>query len=307
MGSLTNFRKKLMKILKNPYVLFAYATKFFDFRFLSDKKYIKWMFRGMMGKPLNLNNPQTYNEKLQWLKLYDRKPEYTIMADKYAVRDIIRTKIGEEYLIPLIGVWNSAEEIDFDSLPNQFVLKCTHDSKSVIICKNKKTFDIEAAKEKLTKAMKRNYFYEGRQWSYKNIIPRVIAEQYIKDDVVQDLIDYKFFAFDGIVKAIFVVSDRDNPSEESKYDFLDMDFNRLDLVHGHPNSKILPQKPKNLEQMVELAGILSKDLPQARIDFYEVNGRVYFGEITFFHASGMVPFEPEKWDKIFGDWITLPT
>lgn len=275
-------------------------------KFLSDEAYLKFGYRAKFGKKLNLNDPKTFNEKLQWLKLYDRKPEYTTMVDKYAVKDYVADKIGEEYIIPTLGVWDKFDDIDFDKLSEQFVLKCTHDSGGLAICRDKSSFDQKAAKKKIEKSLKYNYYKNGgREWPYKNVPPRIIAEQYMEDEKTHELRDYKFFCFDGEVKALFIASERYS-NEETKFDFFDADFNHLPFTNGHPNAKVLPEKPENFEEMKELAAKLSKGIPQARIDFYEVNGKTYFGEITFFHWSGLKPFDPEEWDYKFGEWIKLP-
>lgn len=272
---------------------------------LSDKVYLKLLFRAKMGKRLNLKNPQTFNEKLQWLKLYDRKPEYTRMVDKNEAKKYVAERIGEEYTIPTLGVWDRFEDIDFDSLPDQFVLKCTHDSGGLVICRNKSMLDIEAAKNKIQKCLKRNYYYQNREWPYKNVKPRIIAEAYMEDEATAELRDYKFFCFDGQVKALFIATERASKTEETKFDFFDEDFNHLSFTNGHPNATAIPEKPVNFEKMKELAGKLSEGVPHLRVDFYEVNGRIYFGELTFSHWSGMMPFEPEEWDEKFGRWIEL--
>lgn len=272
---------------------------------LSDKAYLKLRFRILMGKKLNLENPQTFNEKLQWLKLYDRKNEYVKMVDKHLVKAYVAEKIGEEYIIPTLGVWDSFEKIDFDSLPEKFVLKCTHDSGGLVICTDKSTFDKEKAKSKIEKCLKTNYYWHGREWAYKNVQPRIIAEQYMEDTQTGELRDYKFFTFNGECKLLFIASERQS-KEETKFDFFDMDFNHLDIRNGHPNAENTPQKPQNFELMKELAQKLSKGISHLRVDFYEVDGRVYFGELTFSHWSGMTKFEPEEWDFTLGSWITLP-
>ncbi len=275
--------------------------------FLSDKSFVKLLYRAGIGKKLNLDNPQTYNEKLQWLKLNDRRDIYTTMVDKYEVRKYVADRIGEEYLIELAGgPYNSFDEIDFDALPSRFVLKCTHDSGGVVICKDKSTFDKEKAKEKINKHLKRNFFYAGREWPYKNVKPRIIAEKYMEDEQTEELRDYKFFSFDGEPKAIFIATERQSAQGETKFDFFDMDFNHLDIRNGHPNAEKYPACPENFEKMKELASVLSKGFPHIRVDFYEVNGKIYFGELTLSHWSGAVAFEPECWDKTFGEWVKLP-
>ena len=276
-------------------------------RVLPDSTFLKLKYRYRMGKRLNLKKPTTFNEKLQWLKLYDRKPEYTTMVDKYEVKKYVANKIGTEYVIPTLGIWDKFEDIDFDSLPNKFVLKCTHDSGGLCICKDKSKFDIIKAKQKINKALKRNYYCLGREWPYKNVKPRIIAEQYMEDTKTSELRDYKFFTFNGEAKILFIATDRQKKNEETKFDFFDMEFNHLPFTNGHPNAKILPQKPERFEEMRILAQKLSKDIPHLRVDFYEVDGKVYFGELTFYHWNGMVKFDPEEWDYKIGSWINLPS
>lgn len=275
-------------------------------RFIPDEPYLRLMYRIRMGKKLNLRNPQTFNEKLQWLKLHDRNPIYTTMVDKYEAKKYVSSIIGEEYIIPTLGVWDRFEDIDFDTLPNQFVLKCTHDSGGLVICRNKTSLDIEAARKKINASLKTNFFWVGREWPYKNVKPRIIAEEYMEDEREHELRDYKFFAFDGVAKALFIATDRGDESIDTKFDFFDMNFVHLDFTNGHPNADQLPHKPETFEKMRALTEKLSKGIPQARIDFYEVNGRAYFGEITLAHWSGMKPFVPEEWDYSFGEWIVLP-
>ena len=273
---------------------------------IPDRQYLKMMYRKLIGKELNLDNPETFNEKLQWLKLYNRKPEYTKMVDKYEVKKYVADLIGEEYIIPTLGVWDRVEDIDFDTLPNQFVLKCTHDSGGLVICRDKSTLDIPEAIKKLKRSLKRNFYWYGREWPYKNVKPRIIAEKYMEDDRDKELRDYKFFCFDGKVKLLFIATERSNKNSETKFDFFDTEYNHLNIRNGHPNSDKPVEKPQNFEKMKELSSVLSKGIPHVRVDFYEVNGKVKFGEMTFFHWSGLVPFEPEEWDHKIGSWIKLP-
>lgn len=273
---------------------------------LSDERFLKLKFYACMGKKLDLDNPQTFNEKLQWLKLYNRNPKYTMMVDKYLVRDYIKDQLGEEYLIPLLGVWDAPDDIDFDALPDRFVLKCNHNSgKGMYICKDKSKIDVEKVKAELRAGLAEDYFLRTREWPYKDVPRKIIAEQYMEDEKTAELRDYKFFCFDGEVKAVFIATDRQTPGEEVKFDFFDENGNRLPFRQGHPNAKTLPDQPDCFDDMKLFAAKLSKGIPHVRIDFYEVNGRVYFGEMTFFHFSGFVPFEPEKWDEKFGDWVNL--
>lgn len=276
------------------------------FLWLPDRLFIKLKYRFTLGMRLHLKNPVTYNEKLQWLKLYDRNPIYSTMVDKYEAKGYVANIIGEKYVIPTIGVWDSVDDIDWSVLPNQFVLKCTHDSGGLVICKDKTHFDYESAKTKINNAIKRNYFYRSREWPYKNLKPRIIAEQYMEDKKTKELRDYKFFCFNGIMKALFIATERQSKDDETKFDFFDADFRHLDVRNGHPNATIPPAKPESFEEMKNLAEKLSAKIPHLRVDFYEVNGKVYFGELTFFHWSGLMPFEPEEWDYKFGEWITLP-
>lgn len=272
---------------------------------LSDVMYLHIKYYLRMGKRLNLKNPQTYNEKIQWLKLYGRRPIDTLMADKYAVKDIIAKKIGEQYVIPLLGVWDTFEAIDFESLPNQFVLKCTNDSGGIIVCKDKSKLDIKAAKKKLNFALTHNFYYFSREKAYRDIMPRIIAEEYKEDTRTGELRDYKFFCFNGVPKALFIASERQVEGEETKFDFFDMNYKHLPIKNGHPNAEVFPEKPLRFEEMKSLAAVLSEGIPHVRVDFYEVDGKVYFGEMTFSHWSGMTPFEPEEWDLKFGEWINL--
>ena len=271
----------------------------------SDERVIKKKFKLKFGYDLDLENPQTFNEKLQWLKLYDRKPEYSLMVDKYEAKKLAADKIGEEYLIPTLGVWESFDDIDFSKLPEKFVLKCTHDSGSIVICKNKAAFDVDAARKKLSKAMKRNYYYGEREWPYKSLKPRIIAEEFMVDGKTEELRDYKFFCFNGEAKMLFIATGRQS-GEEVKFDFFDMDFNHLPIKNGHPNATTPPEKPETFEQMKEIAAKLSEGIPQVRVDLYEINGRIYFGELTFAHFGGFVKIEPKEWDEKMGKWVLLP-
>lgn len=290
----------------NPKARFRILTSRGLYRNLDDEKYLKKTFKVLMEKDLDLENPKTYNEKIQWLKLYDRNPQYTLLVDKHEVKKIVADLIGEEYIIPTLGVWDHFDEIDWDHLPKQFVLKCTHDSGGLVICKDKEKLDIEAAKKKIERSLSKNYYLSGREWPYKNVKPRIIAEQYMEDGELQELRDYKFFTFDGVVKALFIATDRQTAGEETKFDFFDREFKHLDVRNGHPNAEVPPKKPEKFDEMIELAEKLSKGIPHVRVDFYEVNDKVYFGEMTFSHWSGMMPFEPASWDETFGSWITLP-
>lgn len=278
-------------------------------RFLfSAKTYLKLVYRFSFGKKLDLENPQTYNEKLQWLKLYYHRPDFVEMVDKEAVKSLVARIIGEEYVIPTIGSWERVEDIDWEGLPNQFVLKTTHDggNNGVVICRDKATFNKAKGIRKLKKSLNRNTYLLGREWPYKMVPRRVIAEKYLEDSQSTDLKDYKFFCFDGKVKMMFVASERTKVGEDVKFDFFDEQYNHLDLKQVHEKSEVCPEKPKSFDHMIDLAQTLSVGIPHVRVDFYEVDGKVYFGEYTFFHHGGLAAFSPEKYDYILGSYINLP-
>lgn len=271
---------------------------------MPDKAYLQLFYYKEFGKRISFKNPKTFNEKLNWLKLYYKRPQLVTLIDKYDVKKYIADKIGPQYVIPTLGVWKSFEDIDFNTLPDQFVLKCTHDSGGVVVCKNKADFNLALAKDKIQKSLKTNYFYWAREWPYKEIEPRILAEEYIEDKATQELRDYKFFCFNGEPKLMFVATERG--AKSTKFDFYDMEFKHLDIVQHYPNSKNIIEKPKQFEKMIELAKQLSAGFPHVRVDFYDANDKVYFGEMTFYHFAGMVPFIPDEWDKKIGDWLILP-
>lgn len=273
---------------------------------LPDKIYLQIYYRRIFGRKLNLKEPKTFNEKIQWLKLYDRNPTYSKMVDKYEAKNYVENKIGKEYIIPTLGVWEEFDKINFSELPNQFVLKTTHDSGGVVIVKDKDKMNLVKTKKIIEDSLNNNYYLQGREWPYKNVKHRIIAEKYMVDESGYELKDYKFFCFNGIAKVMFIASDRQNTNEETKFDFFDMEFNHLPFTNGHPNSNKIIIKPKSFEKMKKLAEILSEGIPQVRIDFYDINGNIYFGEMTFSHWSGFVPFIPDEWDYRLGSMINLP-
>ena len=269
-----------------------------------DELYLKIKYFIKLKRRLNLKNPERYNEKIQWLKLHDRNPDYTKLVDKYEVKEIIKEILGEEYIIPTLGVYNRFDDIDFDKLPKQFVIKCTHDSGGLVIVEDKKKLDKNKAKEKINRCLKRNYYYGTREWPYKNVKPRIIIEKYITDESKKELKDYKFFVFDGKVKLMFIATDR-NSQNETCFDFYDEKFNHLPFTNGHPNSLKKLNKPQNFEKMINLAEKIGRNMKHVRVDFYNVNGKILFGEITFYHWSGMKKFEPDEWDYKIGKLINL--
>ena len=298
--------EKVKKLFVNKVVRFGYLNQLGFYRWMSDEKFLKYAYRVHLGKKLDLEHPVTFNEKMQWLKLYDRRPEYTTMVDKYAVKQYVAEKIGEEYIIPTLGVWDTFDDIDFDTLPEQFVLKCTHDSGGLVICTDKSKLDKDNIRGLLGKYLKRDYYSIHREWPYKNVKPRIIAEAYMEDSATSELRDYKFFCFNGEPKVLYVITERKTSGHNFKLDYFDMDFQHLDFKNGYENSEYPIDKPLGFEKMKELAVVLSNGIPYVRVDFYEVDGKIYFGELTFFPTSGYGPFDPEEWDYKFGEWITLP-
>ena len=274
-------------------------------RLYSDTFYIKRQFEHCLHYSPDLKNPRTFQEKLQWLKLYDRKPIYSIMVDKYEAKDFIQKKIGAEYIIPTIGIYNHSDEIDYGSLPEQFVMKTTHDSGTVVVCKDKSKLDIEKTNRYLEKRLRRKYYLIEREWPYKNVQPRIIVEKLIGQSG-EDLCDYKFFCFDGQPKLMFIVSNRWGEGGH-KADFFDMEGVPVKVYQpGYENSFAPPQLPPCFEQMKELSSILSAEVPHLRVDFYYTNNQIYVGELTFSDSGGYVPFIPDEYNKILGDWIKLP-
>lgn len=273
--------------------------------YLSDKLYLKLLFRHNVGYKLNLDNPKTYNEKLQWLKLNDIHPEYTRMVDKVEAKEYVASIIGEKYIIPTLGVYNHVDDIDFDKLPQQFVLKCTHDSGGIIVCKDKSQLNIEQAKSKLKKGWRQNYFKYNREYPYCDVKPRIIAEVYMEDESGYELKDYKFFCFNGEPLFFKIDFDRQKNHRANYYD-LEMNIQEFGEKNFPPNPSIKFLKPANFDKMISIARQLALNIPFVRIDLYNVNGNIYFGEITFFPASGMGKFTPEEWDYKLGEMIKLP-
>lgn len=276
-------------------------------RLIPDSIYLRIMFKKTIGEELDLSHPRTFNEKLQWLKLHDRDPIHVKMVDKYEAKAYVSQILGSEYVIPAYGVWDSFDDIPFECLPDQFVLKCTHDSGGLVICKDKQKLNLEEARKKIEKSLQTNYYWIGREWPYKNVKPRIIAEQYMEDtDKPGELTDYKIHCFNGEPKLVQVITDRFLDSGMIN-DHYTLDWEKLDLVRGHyaASDKSVPRPPE-IDEMLKLAKKLCQGTYYVRTDFYIIAHRVYFGEITFFPASGFNPFHPDKWDKIWGEWLKLP-
>lgn len=303
---MNRYIRMVKQFVLDPKVRFGYLTRAGFYNHMSDEEYLSRKYQLYFGQKLDLQNPQTFNEKLQWLKLYNRKPEYTVMVDKYKVREYIAQELGEEYLIPLLGVWDNPDEIDFDVLPNQFVLKCNHNSGlGMCICKDKSELDISKVKVELRKGLKQDYYLTGREWPYKDVPRKIIAEKYM-EDVSGDLKDYKFYCFNGEMKFVMINSDR-NTSRPTRADYFDRDFNWLDFTWGYSHAEVHPKKPEQFEKMVAIVEKLAKGLPHIRVDLYDCNGKIYFGELTFFDGSGFDKIEPLEWDYKIGKLLKLPT
>lgn len=270
--------------------------------FKNDKRFLvnKWNF--LNHSVLNIDNPQTFNEKLNWLKLYNRDPRLTMMADKYEVKKYVASIIGEEYVVPCYGVWNSFDEIDFNSLPNEFVIKATHDSSGVVIVKDKSKLDKEPVRKRYKEIMKRNWFWPYREWVYKDIKPRIIVDKFLDDHSGHELRDYKFWCFNGTPKIMYCT----NKAKDVFENFYDMDFKPIDINHGFRRAIPEFEKPDEFELMKTLAEKLSKDLPFVRVDFFDVKGKVYFGEFTFYDWAGFRLFCTPELDMRLGNEITLP-
>lgn len=273
-------------------------------KILSDENYLKMIFLLRNKKWLNLTNPKTYNEKINWLKLHDHNPLYTQMVNKKSAKEIVAKKIGPNHVPVLLGCWDKFEDINFKKLPNSFVLKCTHDSGSVIICRNKQLLNKAKVKKSLNYHLKQNAFYYAREWPYKYVKPQIMAEELLTDNKNKMLPVYKFFCFSGEPKIIQCIHN-DKQSNET-VDYLDTTWNWLDLHQEFPKSQQKPPYPQTLAQMLDMARTLSKGFPHVRIDFYEVNKTPYFSEFTFYNDAGLVPFYPDKWNLILGNYINLP-
>ena len=271
---------------------------------LPDKWYLAIRYRMKLHKWPNLKNPKLYTEKIQWLKLYDRKPEYNRMVDKFEAKKYIANIVGEQYIIPTYGVWEKFDDIDFDSLPNRFVLKCTHNSGGVVVCLDKQTLDIEKARKIIEDCLQENYYWHSREWQYKNVQPRIIAEEYLYDTEYPDdsIMDYKFLCFNGEPRLLYYAEEN---TDDPYSDIYDMNFQKLDLQFPEPNSPVTAEIPDKFEEMIEISRKLSQGFAHLRVDFYYVEGRLYIGELTFYHCAGLLRITPEHWNQTMGDWIEL--
>lgn len=303
---MSKIMSKIRTFIENPqYFITSPASKGW-LNWVPDSLYLKVLYRVIMGRKLNLKNPKEYNEKLQWLKLNDRKPEYSTMVDKYEVRGYIEDLLGDKYLIPCLGIYDSVDDIDIDALPDRFVLKCTHDSGSVEICKDKSSFDIEGARHRLSQAMKRNYYATYREWPYKYVKPRIIAEGYLEGDG-GDLKDYKVMCFNGEAKIIEVHENRFVEGKVHTQTFYDREWNIVPLTQVETVTVDRPgERPRQLDEILRLSELIAKDMYHARIDWYIEGDKIYFGEITFFDGSGFESFSTPEMERMLGDMINLP-
>lgn len=297
--------KKIVEALKNPY----YACELLLNQFakcVSDEKFVRWKYYLNFRKKLDLDNPQTFNEKLQWLKLYDRHEEYTQMVDKYEAKKYVANLIGEEYIIPTLGVYDTFDEINFEKLPNQFVLKCTHNSGGIVICKDKSALDIPRAKKQMTKWLKQNPYWKNREYPYKNVKPRIIAEKYMEQEDGETLRDYKVLCFNG--KAKLIELHRFRYTNQQTQDFYDVNWNKTSISQGggfiKKSDNVFP-KPKCYDEMLRLSEFITKDMIHCRVDWYDIKGSLYFGEITFYDGSGLDAFDDEKDDLLLGSWMDI--
>lgn len=301
--------KSLCEYIKHPrYIGLALLTNSKLSSCLPDKLFLSLRYYFDTGHRLHLSDPKLFGEKIQWLKLYNRKAEYSLMVDKVEAKKYVSHIVGEQYIIPNIAVWDTPDQIDFDKLPDKFVLKTTHGggSAGVIICKDKSKLNIDEVKQKLSFALKLCLYKSQREWPYKNVPKRILAEKFMEDDQNDDLLDYKFFCFNGEPKLCQVIGNR---RTNETIDFYDMDWNHIPgLVGLNPNvsnSPIVHNQPQTFETMKEIACKLSSSIPFARIDLYEINGNCFFGEITFYPNGGLGRFYPQKWNEIIGSWIDL--
>ncbi|MGN8646341.1 ATP-grasp fold amidoligase family protein [Gracilibacillus sp. HCP3S3_G5_1] len=294
------------KILKNPKRIIRFLGGREYLNWIPDEIYLKMFYYSETNQKLNLNNPKTFNEKLQWLKLHDRKNIYSQYVDKFAVRSFIKEHIGEEYLVPMIGIFESVEEIDWEKLPNKFVLKCTHGSGGNIICTDKTKLNIKETKNKLNKWMKRNWYWLGREWPYKNVKPRIICEKFIEQDDGDELRDYRFFCFNGEPKFITVDFSITN-KDKTRRNLYDLDWSLMEQEISYPKElSYKVKKPKKLEEMIDLARKISANIPHVRIDFYYINEKILFGEMTLYHQNGLGRIRPDDFNYEIGSWLELP-
>lgn len=296
-----NMRDKApLEFIKNG-LLNTLGTSFFGF--IPDSMYLKFKYRLKFGEKLNLNNPGTLNEKIQWIKLNIRDKSHSFMVDKVAVREYIAKTIGEDYLVPLIGIWDSVDDIDFDALPSKYIIKCTHDSGSFLKCKDKSNFDVKKAKKWLKRKQRTNYYYKSREWLYKEVTPKIICEELLLEEDGSDIVDFKTFCFDGTMRFLII---KYYVNGELRRQSFDRDWNPIETPENLKSDARIFKKPQGFEDMVRISEKLSAGLPQLRVDLYNVKGKVYFGEMTYYHGSGFMPLGFDDLERKAGDWLVLP-
>lgn len=298
---------KLIKKIKNPSSLLVRLrwelTKRGYYNSWSDEKYLLHKYKIKFKRKLDLNNPKLFTEKLQWLKINDRKSLYTQMVDKYEAKKYIKDIVGDKYNVPTYGIYEKFSDINFDEIPDKFVMKCTHNSGGTVICTNKNEFKKEEANKKISKNLEYSHYYSGREWPYKNVKPRIIIEKLLQNDDKSEVVEYNFFCFNGEPKLVMTCS---GDKRIKRYnDFYDMNFKKIELKCEYDNSDVIYQKPKQFDKMVELSKKLSAKIPHLRVDLYVCNDKIYVGELTFYHWSGFCKFEPEEWDRKMGEWLDL--
>lgn len=296
---------KLKKLFQHPLMIYLYLTARGLTKIVPDELHLRFMYRVVLGRKLRLEHPNTFNEKLQWLKLNDKNPLYTALVDKILVKEWVKESIGEEFVTPTIEIWDDVDDIDLKKLPNQFVLKTNHDCGGLAICHDKDSFNFDVAKRKIKKHLNRNYYWGCREWPYKDVVPKIFAEEYLESDSNLGMLDYKFYCFNGEPKFLYVSEGLDN-HETARISFLTMDwkfanFKRADYV-GFEN---LPNKPQSFSEMIELSKKLSSGIPFVRVDFFEHNSKPRFSEMTFHPCGGFMPFDPPEWDQKLGSMLDL--
>lgn len=294
-------RERLFKALKHPKYIVIFLLQEFLARLLPDETYVRWIYRLRIGKKLRLDPPVSFNEKMTWLKLYDRNPVYSTLADKYEVKSYVARTIGAEYVVENYGVFDKWDDIDFSKMPNSFVLKCTHDSGGAFVCRDKASFDFDSARKKIEANQRINSYYKSREWPYKNIPPRIIVDKYLDDHTGEELRDYKWWCFNGHPLYMYCTIKASAIFEN----FYDMDFNPIMIDHGFPRHIPEFEKPKEFDEMKHLASVLSEGIPFVRIDFFDVGGKVYFGEFTFYDWGATMPFGGD-WDEKLGALLQIP-
>ena len=298
---------KIVKYLKDPFQIVSILKNHNLLNWMPDRLYLQLLYRQRMGYRLNLDNPLTFNEKIQWLKLYDRKPIYTTMVDKYKAKEYVAGIIGKEHIIPNLGVWNHFDEINFELLPDRFVLKCTHDSGGLVICKNKKDLDIKKARDKIEKSLRTDYYLRCREWPYRNVERKIIAEKFMEDEESKKtgIRDYKFFCFNGKPKFVYVSEGMDNHAA-ARMIFMTMDWKKASFQRtDYKEFDELPKKPNAFDEMVNISQILSRGLDFIRVDLYQIQNKVYFSELTFSPCAGFMPFKDMKSDLEIGKMLNL--